>query len=51
MDTEAMADPDGPERGAKRPAEPSDPDATRNQDEEDEFQEAARYRRGDGHLC
>ncbi len=44
----AMEDPDGPERGSKRPAEP--PESTRNQDEEDEFQEAARYRRGDGHL-
>ena len=26
-------------------------ESTQNQDEEDEFQEAARYRRGDGHLA
>jgi hypothetical protein len=45
-----MADEDGPERGYKRPAEPTHSEATQNQDEEDEFQEAARYRRGDGHL-
>jgi hypothetical protein len=50
MDNAAMADSDGPERGAKRPAESHAPDATLNQDEEDELQEAARYRRGDGHL-
>ncbi len=47
---EAMADPDGPERGAKRPVEREDAEATQNQAEEDEFQEATRYRRGDGHL-
>jgi hypothetical protein len=47
----AMEDEDGPERGSKRPATSSPPEATQNQDEEDEFQEAARYRRGDGHLC
>ncbi len=48
-----MHDQNGPERGAKRSA-PADSsaaqEATENQDREDEFQEAARYRRGDGHL-
>jgi hypothetical protein len=46
----AMEDEDGPERGSKRPADSSPPEATQNQDEEDEIQEAAWYRRGDGHL-
>jgi hypothetical protein len=48
-----MHDQNGPERGAKRfaPTDTSAPqEATENQDREDEFQEAARYRRGDGHL-
>jgi hypothetical protein len=45
-----MADANGPERGAKRPASDANANAAQAV-EEDEFQEAARYRRGDGHLC
>ncbi len=52
-----MGDSDRPARGAKRPAEPTAPPEDPGLStagaaaEEDEFQEAARYRRGDGHLA
>ena len=50
-----MEDHDGPERGAKRPAEAAadvaEEAAPAVRAEEDEFQEAARYGRGDGHLA
>ncbi len=45
-----MADANGPERGAKRTASSANADDERQQEAEDEWQEAARYRRGDGHL-
>jgi hypothetical protein len=44
-----MEDTHGPERGEKRSAASVDAPA-KQQGEEDEFQEALRYRRGDGHL-
>ena len=52
----SMDDADGPERGAKRPADRSDDNENSGLGtatpiaEEDEFEEAARYRRGDGHY-
>jgi hypothetical protein len=51
-----MDDADGPERGAKRPVDRSDAPEDSGLGtatpilEEDEFEEAARYRRGDGHY-
>jgi regulator of replication initiation timing len=52
----SMDDADGPERGAKRPADRSEAPEDSGLGtatpiaEEDEFEEAARYRRGDGHY-
>ncbi len=40
-----------PQRGAKRPADSEPAAGDKAATEEDEFQEAARYRRGDGHLA
>ena len=48
---EGMVDQGGPGRGAKRLADQIDPEATQIQDEEDAFQEALRYRRGDGDVA